>query len=45
MYNLAKKMWERLIRMEQNMCWIWFGPKEVEYISEDKVFFQFDALL
>jgi hypothetical protein len=44
-YNLAKKMWVRLTRVERDVCWIWFGFKEVEYISEDKVFLQFDALL
>jgi hypothetical protein len=36
-YNLAKCFWERSIRMKQNLCWIWFGPKEVEYTSEEKV--------
>ncbi len=37
MHNLAKNILEMLTRMEQNMCWIWFDPKEIEYTNEDKV--------
>jgi hypothetical protein len=45
MYNIAQKMWERSTKVKQGMCWIWFGPKEVEYSNENKVTFLFDVLL
>jgi hypothetical protein len=26
-----------LTKMEQSVCWIWFGPKEIEDTSDNKV--------
>jgi hypothetical protein len=31
--------------MNQNMCWIWFSPKEIECINDNNATFLFDVLL
>jgi hypothetical protein len=45
MYNLAKCFWERLTKVDQKMCWILVGPKEIEYTSEYKVISLSNVLL
>jgi hypothetical protein len=39
MHYLAKKMRNGQARMEHNMCQFEFSRKEIEYSSEDKVYF------
>jgi hypothetical protein len=39
MHNLTLKVWEKKIGMEQGMFIFKHLPKEVEYTSEDKVYF------